>query len=192
MCWSRLTAISLWCNVTLRASLGLRRPCLTDLLMMKSAAKSSAFLCAMGYRLTAFFGAIIFSTYVTETFSAGSTRRLRTTGSRSIRTSDTSINSRLWVMLQGRSTCPFRKFHPVRDWPAEIESSHHNQRCFLSFGVVSENSIRRRFRVVRQNHYIIRIDVCDPAWARNVRRRPVCTENLIRVDEVRESLRLTR
>jgi len=79
-----------------------------------------------------------------------------------------------------------------RDWPAEIESSHHNQRCFLSFGVVSENSIRRRFRVVRQNHYIIRIDVCDPAWARNVRRRPVCTENLIRVDEVRESRRLTR
>ena len=40
-------------------------------------------------------------------------------------------------------TCPFRKFDPV--W----------------------------IRVVRQNHRIIRIDVCDPALARNVRRRLV-------------------
>jgi hypothetical protein len=36
--------------------------------------------------------------------------------------------------------CPFRKYDPA--W----------------------------IRVVRQNHHIIRIDVCDPAWARNVRR----------------------
>jgi len=40
-------------------------------------------------------------------------------------------------------TCPFRKFDPA--W----------------------------IRVVRQNHRIIRIDVCDPALARNVRRRLV-------------------
>jgi hypothetical protein len=38
------------------------------------------------------------------------------------------------------SGCPFRKYDPA--W----------------------------IRVVRQNHHIIRIDVCDPAWARNVRR----------------------
>ena len=41
------------------------------------------------------------------------------------------------------TACSFRKFHPAQ------------------------------IRVVRQNHYIIRIDVCDPAWARNVRRRHV-------------------
>jgi putative SOS response-associated peptidase YedK len=40
-------------------------------------------------------------------------------------------------------TCPFRKFHPA--W----------------------------IRTVRQNHRIIESDVCDPARARNVRRRPV-------------------
>ena len=39
--------------------------------------------------------------------------------------------------------CPFRKFHPA--W----------------------------IRIVRQNHRIIESDVCDPARARNVRRRPV-------------------
>ena len=42
-----------------------------------------------------------------------------------------------------RRSCPFRKFHPV--W----------------------------IRVVRQNHRIIRIDVCDPALARDVRRRHI-------------------
>ena len=41
------------------------------------------------------------------------------------------------------STCRFRKFHPAQ------------------------------IRVVRQNHHIIRIDVCDPAWVRNARRRHV-------------------
>ena len=42
--------------------------------------------------------------------------------------------------FQGFPPCPFRKYDPA--W----------------------------IRVVRQNHHIIRIDVCDPAWARNVRR----------------------
>jgi hypothetical protein len=40
-------------------------------------------------------------------------------------------------------SCPFRKFHPAQ------------------------------IRIVRQNHRIIENDVCDPARARNVRRRPV-------------------
>ena len=39
--------------------------------------------------------------------------------------------------------CRFRKFHPAQ------------------------------IRVVRQNHHIIRVDVCDSAWAPNVRRRHV-------------------
>ena len=43
-------------------------------------------------------------------------------------------------------TCPFRKFHPA--W----------------------------IRIVRQNHRIIECDVCNPARARNVRRRPVQVE----------------
>ncbi|MGH8614616.1 MAG: winged helix-turn-helix transcriptional regulator [Gammaproteobacteria bacterium] len=42
--------------------------------------------------------------------------------------------------------CPFRKLHPA--W----------------------------IRIVRQNHRIIECDVCNPARARNVRRRPVQVE----------------
>jgi non-homologous end joining protein Ku len=64
-------------------------------------AKSSAFSCATGYRRTAYFSAIIFSTCVTAISSAGSTRQLRTTGSRSIRTTATAINLRERVMPQG-------------------------------------------------------------------------------------------
>jgi hypothetical protein len=44
------------------------------------------------------------------------------------------------IIVLRRGRCPFRKYD--REW----------------------------IRVVRQNHHIIRIDVCDPAWARNVRR----------------------
>ena len=55
----------------LKASLERRRPCLTDLPMMKSAAKSSAFSCATGYRRAAYFSAMIFSMYATAIFSAG-------------------------------------------------------------------------------------------------------------------------
>ena len=47
------------------------------------------------------------------------------------------------VSLSIASTCPFRKFHPA--W----------------------------IHIVRQNHCIIESDVCDPARARNVRRRPI-------------------
>jgi hypothetical protein len=46
-------------------------------------------------------------------------------------------------LLYDLRTCPFRKFHPA--W----------------------------IRIVRQNHRIIESDVCDPARARNVCRRPV-------------------
>lgn len=39
--------------------------------------------------------------------------------------------------------------------------------------VLSENSIRPSTRILGQNHRMIDSDVCDPARARNVRRRPV-------------------
>jgi hypothetical protein len=45
--------------------------------------------------------------------------------------------------FEATQACPFRKFHPA--W----------------------------IRIVRQNHRIIESDVCDPARAWNVRRRPV-------------------
>ena len=43
------------------------------------------------------------------------------------------------------------------------------RRMSIENPVLSENSIRP----VRQNHRIIESDVCDPARARNVRRRPI-------------------
>jgi hypothetical protein len=49
----------------------------------------------------------------------------------------------LWVKFPPDVPCPFRKFHPAQ------------------------------IRIVRQNHRIILIDVCDPARARNICRRHV-------------------
>jgi hypothetical protein len=51
-----------------------------------------------------------------------------------------------FIVAPGTKACPFRKLHPA--W----------------------------IRIVRQNHRIIECDVCNPARARNVRRRPVQVE----------------